>query len=142
MNSSVAVIVALIGILVAPLVTYIIATRRLSGKIRTSEAADLWAESAAMRHDYQTENERLRGRVTDLEGRAAIIEAINNDLTRDLRLSQDEIKRLDTEISALKKENNELKKENKVLLVRIGVLEKAVLVAVEAKEKAEGKIDA
>ena len=60
-------IVAIAAIVIAPLVGYITATRKLSGKITTSDASELWAESAALRQDYRSENERLRIQVGVLE---------------------------------------------------------------------------
>jgi hypothetical protein len=67
---------------------YLKLNRKLSGRINTSEAAELWKESAAIREDYRIQlgerdqriatlhvdirnceevNEKLRRRVTDLE---------------------------------------------------------------------------
>jgi hypothetical protein len=83
-----ALIVALAAALIGPVVTFLVAARRLSGRIGTSDASDLWTEGAAMRRVLQerltaeearrvvaeercdrleTENRELRRRVFDLE---------------------------------------------------------------------------
>ena len=72
---------ALVAAVVGPLVAYLGASRKLSGKIGTSEAADLWAESSRIRDDY-------RSRITELAARIAALEATNDALVsenRDLR---------------------------------------------------------
>lgn len=67
--SVVAIIVALIG----PVGAYLIAARRFSGKIETTEARDLWAESASIREwsrrrieALEAENARLRQEMRQL----------------------------------------------------------------------------
>lgn len=57
------VICALIG----ALGTYMAIKRKNSGLIETSEAADLWKESAAIRKELRDENTTLRERIRNLE---------------------------------------------------------------------------
>lgn len=67
-------LVAIAAVVTAPLVAYVTASRRLSGKIGTSEAADLWAESKAMRDDYRDRADAAAKRIAELEGRVAKLE--------------------------------------------------------------------
>lgn len=60
-------IVALIAALAAPIATYIVAARRFSGKVETTEAADLWKESRDIRKWSRERIEQLERRVTHLE---------------------------------------------------------------------------
>jgi hypothetical protein len=53
--------------LAAPIISYLIAARRFSGKIETTEARDLWAESAAIRDWSRQRIEALERRVQQLE---------------------------------------------------------------------------
>lgn len=68
--TTVAVAIALLG----PLGAYIVAARRLSGKIGTSEASDLWAESASIRRDYAQRLEIANERIEVLENQKAALE--------------------------------------------------------------------
>jgi peptidoglycan hydrolase CwlO-like protein len=61
----VAMIAGVSGILAA-VVTYLVARRQTSGKIGTSDAATLWAESQAMRKELRDEVLLLRNDVQDL----------------------------------------------------------------------------
>jgi predicted RNase H-like nuclease (RuvC/YqgF family) len=78
-----ALIVALIAAVVGPVGTYIIAGRRLSGRIDTTEAASLWEESRAMRTDYRDRLAEAEKRMAKLEARIADEERANTTLTRE-----------------------------------------------------------
>jgi hypothetical protein len=54
--------------------TYWVAVRHGSGRIATSEAADLWKESQEMRRELRAEAERLRTRIIELEQRETLLE--------------------------------------------------------------------
>lgn len=75
---------ALPGVLVAgvvgPLLGYLAASHKLSGKIDSSEASSLWEESARMRAALREQNETLQARIVKLEERAASQESANNAL--------------------------------------------------------------
>jgi len=60
-------LLATLGALVGSLVSYLIAARRFSGKIETTEARDLWAESASIRRWSERRIEALEQRVVALE---------------------------------------------------------------------------
>jgi hypothetical protein len=71
-------VVAIVVGLCAPVLSYIIAARRFSGKIETTEAKDLWAESKAIR-DWSRE------RIEALEARVLLLEKENRELRAQLR---------------------------------------------------------
>lgn len=58
---------AIIAAIIAPLVTWLVAVRRFSGSIKSSESAELWAEARDIRHQAQKRIEFLEERVLLLE---------------------------------------------------------------------------
>jgi hypothetical protein len=62
-----AFVVAIVAAIAGPLGVYLVAVRRLSGKVSHSAASDLWAESAAIRKDYQLRISELNTVVLRLE---------------------------------------------------------------------------
>ena len=76
-------LIGLIAVVIAPLLGYVAANRRLSGKIGTSEATDLWAESSAIRADYREQIASSTRRTYSLEERVANLEKLNNELSRE-----------------------------------------------------------
>jgi hypothetical protein len=78
-------VVALVAALAAPVVTYLVAARRFSGKIETTEAADLWKESRDIR-------KWSRDRIELLESRVQYLEEENEELRRRLDAAGDTIK--------------------------------------------------
>lgn len=88
-----AIVVALFG----PVATYVVAVRKLSGKVGTSEASQLWEESRSIRNDYRAQIEHLNDTVKQCEGRISTLEHRNDDLLRENgRLTQkvEELKRI------------------------------------------------
>lgn len=67
--------------IVGPLLTYLGVVRKLSGKIATSDASQLWKESAAMRDDYRKQLVALNEVIGSLRERLAVLEASNERLT-------------------------------------------------------------
>ncbi len=57
----------LIGTIVAGLFTYLIAIRKTSGRINTTEATKLWEEAADIREVYRHEIAELRSEVSVLK---------------------------------------------------------------------------
>lgn len=78
-----AAIAAVIGIVVAPLLTYLAASRRLSGRIGTSDADRLWKESSDIRDDYRSQLTEANKRVVAIEGRMAQLERNNGELAKE-----------------------------------------------------------
>lgn len=78
-------ILALVVALFAPLATYLIAARRLSGRIKDSEATELWAESRSIRDWSTTRMKELSDEIRELEQRLSELEAKNSELTEENR---------------------------------------------------------
>lgn len=77
--------VALVAALAAPVVSYLVAARRFSGKIETTEAKELWAESRSIRDWSIKRIEILNDLVSKLETRVRLLEEENERLRRELR---------------------------------------------------------
>jgi hypothetical protein len=60
-------LLAFIGVVAGALGAYLAAARRLSGKVRTSDAAQLWEESRAIRTELENRNRYLVKRLDALE---------------------------------------------------------------------------
>lgn len=84
MNSTLPVLAGLIGTMTGVTATYVVARRRLSGRIGTSEAADLWAASESIRHDLSAEVSSLRAEVVSLRAEVATLRSQNIQLSTDL----------------------------------------------------------
>lgn len=98
MNTTLAIAIPLAVALIAALVKWIMAARQLSGKIETSEAADLWRESAAMREDYRNRIALAESRAERLEQRVDKCEDLNNLLGIDNRDLRKRIAQLEQEL--------------------------------------------
>lgn len=101
--------------LVAALGTYLAAARRLSGKIGTSEAGELWAESKAIRDDYARRQAAADVRAADLEKRVAQLERDNNALSRENIDLVRKIVEYEAVIADLRGRLDALERENKDL---------------------------
>lgn len=92
------IIGVVIAALIGPLGAYLLAARRMSGKIETSEATQLWAESKAIR-DWSREQleaanreiQELRERLDRVWQRVRELETENNNLRQQLTTAQNEI---------------------------------------------------
>lgn len=76
MNSD-TVISGVIAAVVGGAVTLLVATRRLSGKVATSEAGQLWKEAAAIRADCREQIRELRAVV---DAQEATIDKLREEL--------------------------------------------------------------
>lgn len=79
----IAAIIALVGVILGPAITYLGLQRRLSGKIGTSEASDLWEESRNIRKELEERNRWLSDKITQLQKRMEELEAENRALHRE-----------------------------------------------------------
>lgn len=61
--------IPIIVAIISGLTAYMIARRKGSGSIRTSEAGDLWAEAQAIRKDLRTDNQEMRELISTLRDR-------------------------------------------------------------------------
>jgi predicted RNase H-like nuclease (RuvC/YqgF family) len=94
-SSDVAVIAALIGAIAGPIATFLIAARRFSGRVQTTEASDLWEESRSIREWSLQRINILNSVVARLEKRIDTLEAENQQLH--------------AELNTVRAENNELR---------------------------------
>lgn len=121
----------LIGALASALVAYLVVARKTSGKIATSEASELWAESRNIRSEYREQIEKLRIRVADLE-------AQNNKLTRDYHEKVDPLEQL---VETLRDRIEVLEQGNKSLRAENVALKKIVEDMRNGKEPSVEEID-
>jgi len=124
------IILTLIGILAAPLLGYLAAARRLSGKVASSEAADLWEESRSIRQDYQKRIEELnkviyncQQRIDELERRNDQLYLENGNLKRMIEGHEATIDELRSQLHRVSEENITLRDENVKLRRRVTELE-------------------
>lgn len=124
MTVSAATLVALVVAVVGPLVAYITASRKLSGRIGTSEAGQLWAESKEIRDDYRDRLTATDIRQASLEARVSLLEGLNNELSREnIRLST-QASTYEVTIADLRKRLEALERENAHLRDQIAELER------------------
>jgi chromosome segregation ATPase len=95
--------VLIVGI-VGALGAYLAAARRFSGKIASSDAAQLWQESASIREDYRARIATLESRVGVVETQNSDLANVNSDLVQQVRDLKDTITELRAEIVALTRE--------------------------------------
>jgi len=99
------IIVGLSGLVsaaIAALVTFVVAARRMSGKIKTSDASDLWAVAKDMRAELTSRLGVSDGRLRDLETRMATLERENIALLRENTDLKQKIETQQTLIEALR----------------------------------------
>ena len=109
---NVAILVALTGAAAAlftPLVTLLIAHRRMSGSVASSDAAAIWEASTTFRADLLERIKQLNARQVELEARITALEDEKRELIiENLRLQVE----LEARITALEDEKRELIIEN------------------------------
>lgn len=81
--SSAPVVLAFLAAVAGSLGAYLAATRKLSGKIGTSDADKLWDASEQMRSEYRERLTASERRTAEVEGRVAELEKQNNELARE-----------------------------------------------------------
>lgn len=108
MDNTLTITLPILGIIISSFVTYKIAKRSTSGSIMTSEAADLWAESNALRKDYKDRAERLEAQLEEVNVK---LKTVTEELTK-LRGNSDimvkKIEELKSIIRKLRAENQRL----------------------------------
>ncbi len=85
-------------------VTYLIAARNLSGKIKNSEASELWAESRSIREWSTARVKELNDHIDELESRIDKLEEDNRKLQREKEELKAEIARCKTLLEAYERE--------------------------------------
>lgn len=76
-------IAAVLIALLAPLATYLVAVRQLSGRIKDSDATQLWEESRSIRDWSAARMRELNEHIDRLEHRVAELETANRALTEE-----------------------------------------------------------
>ena len=109
------VLAAIIAALVGALGTYLAVVRRLSGKITTSAAEELWNESRSIREDLQTRNQFLTEKIDRCEARIEKLEADNRKLYLENGRLKDMIEQHEETIKVLREEVHDLREENRAL---------------------------
>ena len=105
-------LLAVVAVLIAPLVGYLAASRRLSGKIATSDAEQLWAESKAIREDYRGQIISANKRVARLEERVVVLEQHNSDLSAENEVLRKQVAEYETKVKRLQARVAHLEAEN------------------------------
>jgi predicted RNase H-like nuclease (RuvC/YqgF family) len=101
-----------IGALIAgPLLGFLAATRRLSGKIGTSDAAQLWEAAESMRKEYRDDLQQANQRVVNLETRVGNLEQANNELSQENMNLKRRVYDLEIENGVLRKKVTSLEHE-------------------------------
>lgn len=96
-------VLALFTAIAAAAGTYMIARRRSSGQIATSDAATLWHESQAMRADLRSEVIGLRSEVLSLRTEVHTSKAERDRLADEVAGLRGEIRTLNTTIGELRR---------------------------------------
>jgi chromosome segregation ATPase len=76
-------VAGIVGAVVAPIGVYLVAARRMSGKVATSDAAQLWQEAGSIRDDYRAQLLQANERAVSLEIRMAKAETENSECRRE-----------------------------------------------------------
>lgn len=103
------VLVALLAGVPTGLLAYLASVRKLSGKISSSDATDLWQEARAIRDDYKDRIGKAEDRSRDLETRVARLEQLNTELVRENLMLRDRVNQLERENADLRRTVAELK---------------------------------
>jgi chromosome segregation ATPase len=97
-----AVLFPILVAIFAPLGAYFLAARKMSGKIKTTDADALWKESSSIREDYRAQLASAAERTRDLESRVARLEGQNNELVQENFKLKHKIQELETLVASLR----------------------------------------
>jgi len=106
--------------IIAPLGAYLLAARKMSGKVATSDANALWKEASAIRDDYRDRIVKANDRQAALETRVSALEGQNNELVRENYELRAEVSSLKTLVTTLQ---NTIKHLEGVINVQEGVID-------------------
>jgi chromosome segregation ATPase len=113
----------IIAAIVGPLGAYLLAARKLSGRVATSDATDLWAESRSIRQWSTARIEALDMEVSLLRTRIGLVEQQNDALARENSRLMEQIHELNETIGELRAEIVALTKELRASRERVKELE-------------------
>lgn len=94
MNSVAVSFIGFLGLLTGALSTYFVATKKMSGRVSSTEATELWNEARILREEGSVRIQRLEKKVEELEGKLARVIAENYELMSAKIDSERELKRL------------------------------------------------
>lgn len=123
MNQVVVGLLTLCGVVVTGAAAYAVATRRHSGKIGTTEAETLWAESQAMRKELRDEADICRREVAALREEMVAVRAEGVAMREELVALRQEGIVLRAESVSLREEMVTLREES-VLLRKVDLKER------------------
>ena len=123
MNPLVPVILGLAGAVISGAVAYVVSKRQRSGRIDTTEAETLWAESQAMRKELRDEAENCRLEVFALRSEMVAVRAEASVMREELVALRQEGIVLRAESVALREEMVTLREES-VLLRKVDLKER------------------
>lgn len=110
---------SLIASAVTAMLSYLIARRRSSGSVATSEAAELWAESGRLRSEMRTRIADLEGQLQESRLANEGLREINRQLTEANSGLRDHVEHLLEVNRHLAEEIRDSKDTNRVLLERL-----------------------
>lgn len=111
MNGNTVAIIATLAALIGPLLAFLATSKKMSGKIGTSDADKLWDEAERQREDYRQRIERSDKRVAALEMRVDSLEGLNRNLRQENFDHESTIQKLNDRVESLEKENTKLKEQ-------------------------------
>lgn len=123
MNPWVPIILGVVGAVISGAVAYTIAKRQRSGRIDTTEAETLWAESQAMRKELRDEAEICRAEVSTLRTEMVAIRTESAAMREELVALRQEGIVLRAESVSLREEMVTLREES-VLLRKVDLQER------------------
>ena len=121
------VLLSIIGGAFAAAIGYLTIVRKLSGRIQTTEAAQLWAEADKMRQEYREEIARMQGVIDRYEVRLKEIDGRNKGLADDNYKMTQTIATHERTIAELREQVNELSLENQRALAESDKLRQRVM---------------
>lgn len=123
MNPAVPIILGVIGAAISGLVAYAVTLRQRSGRIATTEAETLWAESQGMRKELRDRAEILETEVLSLRAELAALRIEGAAMREEMVSLRQEGTVLRAEAVALREEMVTLREES-VLLRKIDLQER------------------
>ncbi len=123
MNPTVPILLGVIGAVISGAVAFAVARRQRSGRIDTTEAETLWAESQAMRTELRNEAETCRGEVSALRTEMVAVRAEASVMREEMVTLRQEGIVLRAESVSLREEMVTLREES-VLLRKVDLKER------------------
>lgn len=114
MNTQIIIaLVGAIGVISSAAVTWLVAMRKNSGNISSSDAALLWAESNSLRAEYKDRAEKLEAQLQQVNAKLATVTSELNKLQGKSSQMIKKIDELKGIIAKLRRENELLLKQTK-----------------------------